>query len=112
VGFLLAIFICWITELFDPPFSLQQVVIETVFITAFGCATVFLTWNLIKRIKYLEGFLVICASCKQVRVGDKWIRIEGILANHSDLQLSHGVCPECAEKLYGKFLKKSHEIKN
>jgi hypothetical protein len=105
-GFLIIILTCWVTEFFDPPFSFQQVIIETVFILLFGCVTIYLTWGLIRRLKYLEGFLVICASCKQVKVDDVWVGIEHIISSKSDLQLSHGLCPECAERLYGSYLKK------
>ena len=71
-----------------------------------GCFTVSLTWRLIQRIKYLEGFLVICSSCKSVRIDDRWVGIEHVLTDNSKVQLSHGLCPQCAETLYGKFLKK------
>ena len=104
-GFLIIILTCWLTELFDPPFSFQQVIIETVLIILFGSITINLTWRLIRRIKYLEGFLSICASCKQVRVDDAWVSIEHIISSGSDLLLSHGICPECTERLYGDYLK-------
>jgi hypothetical protein len=109
-GLLIIIMTCWVTEIFDPPFSFQQVIIETVFIILFGCLSISLTWKLIRRLKYLEGFLVICSSCKQVRVDDAWVSIEHIISNGSDLQLSHGICPECAERLYGKYLRKGANV--
>jgi len=107
-GFLIIILTCWVTELFDPPFSFQQVIIETVFILLFGCFIINLTWKLIRRMKYLEGYLVICASCKHVRVDDVWVSIEHILSSRSDLLLSHSICPECVGKLYGDYLRKGN----
>jgi len=71
-----------------------------------GCFTVSLTWKLIQRIKYFERFLVICSSCKKVRIDDRWVSIEYVITKNSEVNLSHGVCPQCAETLYGKFLKK------
>jgi hypothetical protein len=107
VGFFCAIMSCWLTEFFDPPFNFTQVAIETLIIGALGWVTVYLTWHLINRLKYLEGFMVICASCKRVKVAeDTWVSIEGIIRNNSDLLLSHGVCPGCALELYGEFLGK------
>jgi hypothetical protein len=52
-------------------------------------------------IKQLSGMLPICASCKKIR-NDKgyWEGIEAFLRDHSDVQFSHGICPECAERLY------------
>ncbi|MFZ5797569.1 MAG: hypothetical protein C4563_11565 [Desulfobulbus sp.] len=55
------------------------------------------------KVKLLSGFLPICASCKKIR-DDKgyWTQIETYIRNHSEAEFSHGLCPECAEKLYGK----------
>ncbi len=54
------------------------------------------------NIKTLSGLLPICASCKKIR-DDKgyWNQIEGYIEKHSDAQLSHGLCPDCMDKLYG-----------
>ena len=53
------------------------------------------------NIKTLKGLLPICAHCKKIR-DDKgyWNQIEAYIRNHSDAEFSHGICPECAEKLY------------
>lgn len=44
----------------------------------------------------LESLLPICMGCKRVR-RDKgyWQTIEQYLETHLDLDLSHGLCPEC-----------------
>jgi len=54
------------------------------------------------EVKTLSGFLPICATCKKIR-DDRgyWKQIEGYIQEHSDAQFSHGICPECAEKMYG-----------
>jgi hypothetical protein len=105
LGFLCIILTCWLTEYYDPPFNISQIFFETIIIVIIGGITVALTWKFIKRIKYLEGFMVICASCKQVRDLDgHWVSLEKIISGKSDLQFSHGICPECSKKLYGEFL--------
>jgi PAS domain S-box-containing protein len=55
-------------------------------------------------VRQLSGLLPICASCKQIR-NDKgyWTQIEVYVQDHSDAQFSHGICPECMEKLYPEF---------
>ena len=55
----------------------------------------------LKEIKQLQGIIPICASCKQIR-DDKgaWNQMEQYISKHSDAQFSHGICPECMEKLY------------
>lgn len=53
------------------------------------------------EVKILRGILPICASCKKVR-DDRglWEQIELYIRRHSDTDFSHGICPECADKLY------------
>lgn len=53
------------------------------------------------KVKTLKGLLPICASCKKIR-DDKgyWNRLEEYIESHSDALFSHGLCPECLEKLY------------
>ncbi len=52
-------------------------------------------------VKTLTGFLPICASCKNVR-DDKgyWKQIETYIRDHTEVEFSHGICPDCAKKLY------------
>ena len=53
------------------------------------------------KIKTLSGMLPICASCKKIRDDTGyWNQIEAYLLKHSEAEFSHGICPECAKKLY------------
>jgi len=58
------------------------------------------------KVKKLSGLLPICASCKKIR-DDKgyWNQIETYIREHSEAEFSHGICPECGKKLYGRFYK-------
>jgi len=53
------------------------------------------------RVKVLSGLLPICSSCKNVR-DDKgyWNQIESYVATHSEAEFTHGICPDCAARLY------------
>ena len=55
----------------------------------------------LSEVKTLRGFLPICANCKNIR-NDKgyWEKIETYIHDHSDAEFTHGICPECAKKLY------------
>lgn len=55
---------------------------------------------LYSRIRILEGFLPICASCKKVRHEEQWEQVEKYIAEHSLARFSHSICPDCARKLY------------
>lgn len=55
----------------------------------------------LKDVKQLSGLLPICASCKKIRDDQGyWQQIEMYVQEHSDAYFSHGICPECQEKLY------------
>ena len=60
-----------------------------------------------REIKTLRGFLPICAGCKRIRddKGD-WTQIEAYISKRSDAEFSHGLCPDCALRLYGRDLGK------
>lgn len=52
----------------------------------------------------LSGMLPICSSCKKIRDDEGyWNQIEGYIQKHSDAEFSHGICPDCAKKLYPDF---------
>ena len=56
------------------------------------------------KIKMLSGLLPICASCKRIR--DKkgnWHQLEIYIRDHSKAEFTHGICPECAAKLYPDY---------
>ncbi|MBN1866960.1 GAF domain-containing protein [Candidatus Sumerlaeota bacterium] len=65
------------------------------------------------QVKMLGGLLPICASCKKIR-DDKgyWNQLEEYIETRSEAEFSHGLCPECAKKLYPDLYAKVHPQKN
>jgi YesN/AraC family two-component response regulator len=56
------------------------------------------------KVKTLSGLLPICASCKKIRDDSGyWNRIEDYSCKHSEAEFTHGLCPECAVRLYPEF---------
>ena len=56
------------------------------------------------RIKVLKGLIPICASCKKIRDDEGyWNEVEAYLLKHADAKFSHGICPDCFQKLYPEF---------
>ena len=48
------------------------------------------------NVKKLSGLLPICAYCKRIRDNqDYWTQVEKYLAENSEAQFSHGICPDC-----------------
>jgi hypothetical protein len=52
-------------------------------------------------VKVLSGLLPICASCKKIR-DDRgyWNQLEQYIGDHSQAAFSHGICPDCVQRLY------------
>jgi len=63
------------------------------------------------KVNLLGGLLPICASCKKIR-DDKgyWNQIETYIRDHSEAEFSHGICPDCAQKLYPEFYDKVEKV--
>jgi PAS domain-containing protein len=55
------------------------------------------------NVKRLQGLLPICANCKSIR-DDKgyWTQVEVYLKDHGEMTFSHGICPKCMKKYYGR----------
>ena len=60
------------------------------------------------NIKTLKGMMPICSSCKKIR-DDKgyWNHIETYIQSRSEAEFSHGICPECAKKLYPEYYRET-----
>ena len=60
------------------------------------------TFRQSQEIKVLRGLLPICMWCKRIcDESGNWEKLETYIAEHSEADFSHGLCPECA-KIKGK----------
>jgi hypothetical protein len=67
----------------------------------------------IAHITTLTGLLPTCASCKRIRDAENnWVQMEMYIQKHSDAKFSHGICPECARKLYPDIYDQLYEADN
>jgi CheY-like chemotaxis protein len=54
----------------------------------------------LSEVKVLNALLPICSYCRKIRDDkDYWQSVEGYISQHTDAQFSHGICPECYEKV-------------
>ncbi|MBN2030279.1 response regulator [bacterium] len=54
-------------------------------------------------IKTLKGLIPICANCKKIRNDEGyWQQLEVYIKAHSQAEFTHGLCPECEKKMFGK----------
>lgn len=52
------------------------------------------------NVKQLQGLLPICCYCKKIRDdGNYWHRVESYITGHANVRFSHGICPDCSERL-------------
>ena len=63
------------------------------------------------KIKTLHGLLPICASCKRIRDdGGYWKKIETYISERTDVEFTHGICPECLTQLYPKSVFQNEQL--
>ena len=53
-----------------------------------------------EKVQKSEGLVCICAECKKV------IKMVGNVSPAMPPLISHGICPACAEKLYGDYFRR------
>ncbi len=81
-----------------------EIHIELSIFFAVAVIQVIIFQKLYKRIRVLEGFLLICANCKKIKNHEEqWEQIEQYVTERSHARFSHGICPDCTKKLYPDF---------
>ena len=55
------------------------------------------------KVKTLSGMIPICAWCRKIR-NDKgyWDQVEDYIQSRSNATFTHGICPECAQKMQAR----------
>jgi sigma-B regulation protein RsbU (phosphoserine phosphatase) len=69
----------------------------------------------LSKVKLLQGLLPICCYCKKIRDDQNyWRQVEGYIADHSEAQFTHGICPDCRAKIIEPELQrvKAEESRN
>ena len=57
----------------------------------------------LERVRTLAGMLPVCAWCKSVRNDQGfWQQIEHYLEEHTDAKFTHGLCPDCSDRMLKK----------
>lgn len=114
IAFAAIILLIWLDEIMDcphvffgaapTPLNWRESLFESVCILILGAVIISFTRKMFQRMKTLEGILPVCASCKKIRDDqNNWHAIESYIHERSNAKFSHGICPECAAKLYPDF---------
>jgi hypothetical protein len=121
VAFALVMLSIWVDEIFQLPawlFSLpaeptnyHEAIFESGVILVLGIVVMDITIHFVRRITQLEQLLPICMFCKKIRKenGDpekqeSWEPMEQYLNERTGARFSHGFCPDCGMKHYGKVI--------
>jgi len=53
------------------------------------------------EVKRLTGLLRVCAWCRRVRTdAGGWVSMEVFMRDHADIDITHGICPDCVREHY------------
>lgn len=101
--------VIWLDEFMDipyrlfgappTPYRLAEYIIETASCAMVGVVIIIGTIMILRHIDRLEKYLRVCAWCRKVWVGDRWVPFEEYLLKEHMLQASHAMCPDCFHKL-------------
>ena len=63
--------------------------------------------EILADVKKLSGLLPICSACKNIRNDEGyWEQVEIYIKERSEADFTHGICPECAKRLYPDLYEK------
>lgn len=63
--------------------------------------------NALNAVQELSGILPICANCKKIRDDEGyWHDVDVYISRHTKAEFTHGICAECANKLYPSLFDK------
>lgn len=55
----------------------------------------------ISELVQLRDIIPICANCKKIRDDENyWVSVESYIHDHTDVDFSHSICPDCMDLLY------------
>ena len=113
-GFFFIMVVIWMDEWFDlphvlfntpeTPYNFAEAILEVIIIGILGVVVLMITHTFLKRIRYFQDFYRICAGCKKVIIDGTWVSIEDFLHVYGEVDLTHGLCEECAQKYLGETI--------
>jgi len=117
LGFLIIVVLTWSDALFDLAHAifglphreedLNRTMITTVVIVFLWMLSAYKVYRVVSRLSYLESFLHVCAWCRRIEYKDRWLSLEAHFTEKTGRSPSHGICPECSEKMLRPVLTKS-----
>jgi hypothetical protein len=97
---------------FDPEHLIVGGITGLMSTILFGLLSLYVRYlnKALSNIRTLEGILPICSNCKKIRKVEldpknmmSWQPIENYITEKTTSRFSHGICPDCAAKLYPQY---------
>lgn len=107
LGFGIILLFCILDDMCPVEISrVQHALIEAIVIIGVATPIIIKTKRTSSKLYRLEGFLSLCAWCKKIKVNNEgiegWQTIEELTVSEHNIKASHGICPECINKLKEK----------
>ena len=108
LGFLAIIVLCYLDELLQLPclifaghpfaFVHRRSTLEMMLFLAVWLLVSGSTQRLLKRVRHLEAFMLVCAWCRRIDCKGEWMRPEDFMKQGFDTPTTHGICPDCLQR--------------
>lgn len=109
LGFMTVLILTWSDALFDlthvilglphRELDLDRTVITTGVLVLLWMFSAYKIYLVVSRLSYLESFLHVCAWCRKIEYNNHWLSLEAHFSRKTGGKVSHGICPECSEKV-------------
>jgi hypothetical protein len=108
IGFSCLVLLTWVDELLRLPHRVfggpqqtnwRESALESLAILLVWLAVYTATQRVLRRFKYLEDLLTMCAWCRKLEHGGEWMSLEAYCAKELGVDISHGICPKCGRQL-------------
>jgi hypothetical protein len=107
-GFLAIIALSWFDELTglrslvlgDHPYisDFRESTLEMLVVLVVWLLVANSTRRLIGQLRHLDAFMRVCAWCRRLDHGGRWIHLDEFLREGFNTPTSHGICAECLAK--------------
>jgi len=108
LGFLAIMALIWLDELVALPSLIfghtslitdfRESTLKLLLVLAVWLLVACSTRRILAHVRYLEGFMRICAWCHHIDFKGEWISMEDFLRKGFDTPTTHGICPGCLAK--------------
>jgi len=112
LGFVTIIVLTWCDAIFDFAHFLtgstqqsehaSETALKTVIILMLWVLSAYKVYRVVSRLSYLENFVHLCAWCRRIERDSRWLTLEEHFLKNTGQSVSHGMCPECAQRMRGQ----------